>query len=622
MYRAWDTKLDRDGSSEFSQARTEETDRLARYTAPVAPGVWRTAGHASPTGGRTLHRLEGLDKLTGVERYIDDVPLEQQLWGATVRFPVPRGIVREVRFGDGVDWSEFVIVDHRIIPGRNEVRLIELDQPVLVEHEGRHRHEAVLLLAHASRAMLRRALRKVEVVVEPLEPALDFTASPPPEQVQHGEDNVLARLRIDKGDVNAAMSGAAHVIERVYETGAQEHVYIEPQGMAAWLEGDTLVVMGSLQCPYYVLNALTWALDRDETRVRVIQSPTGGGFGGKEDHPSILAVHAALLALRAGRPVKMIYERGEDMAATPKRHPARIRHRTGVDGSGRLLAQDIDVTFDAGAYVTLSPVVLSRAIIHASGPYRCDNVRIRGRAVLTNSVPYGAFRGFGAPQAQFASERQMDLIADVVRVDPVTVRRVNLLRDGNSTATGQVISDGTDRHELLQTAITSGRYEERARACAEVNRTHPYLRCGVGLSAYWHGAGFTGSGEVRLHSRVRVEGLPGGRVRVLTAATEFGQGTLTILTQIAAARLGVDASVVSLPEPDTSVVPNSGPTVASRTAMVVGRLVEGACDDLRRNLGVERGLRGRSAAACDLGLARARPWAARRHGLVRSAAPS
>src|SRR2546430_2518368 len=250
------------------------------------------------------------------------------------------------------------------------------EQPRLHRALVAHAREQVLLLAPPSRDSVRRAVRAVDVVIAPESPALDFRIAPAPDQIQYGPDNVLKHLQIVKGDVERALAQAPVVISGTYETGAQEHVYLETQGMIAYLEGDVLVVKGSMQCPYYVLKALQQALARDETKVRVIQTPTGGGFGGKEEFPSHIALHAALLALKSGRPVKLIYDRGEDMAATTKRHPARVRHRTGLSRDGRLLAQDIEVVIDGGAYVTLSPVVLSRAIIHAAGPYACDHVRI------------------------------------------------------------------------------------------------------------------------------------------------------------------------------------------------------------------------------------------------------
>ncbi|MEE8143603.1 MAG: xanthine dehydrogenase family protein molybdopterin-binding subunit [Planctomycetota bacterium] len=539
-----------------------------------------------------MQRREGLAKLSGHEQYVDDLAIDGCLWGMTVRSPAPRGRIREIRRGSGVNWSEFVIVDHRDIPGPNELLLIERDQPVLAAGSVHHVHEPVLLLAHSSREMARRAVQEFQVRVDSEPPVLDYRKTPTPGQIQYGEDNIFKNILIEKGDVDAALADAPHVLEGVYETGAQEHVYLENQAMLAWLDGDVIVVKGSMQCPYYVQQALTHALARDERHVQVIQAPTGGGFGGKEDFPSNVALHAALLALKAKRPVKLIYERGEDMAATTKRHPAWIRHRTGLDPDGRLLAQDIELVIDGGAYVTLSPVVLSRAVIHAAGPYSCDNVRIRGRAVLSNAVPFGAFRGFGAPQAHFANERHMDVMARSLALHPVELRRRNLLRDDQSTSTGQVIRDGSDRAAILDRALEMSDYHAQQRRHEEFNGTHPYLRRGMGLATFHHGAGFTGAGEDYLKSKLTVAGLPDGRVEVLSANTEMGQGTITVFTQIAADRLGYDPEEILIAEADTFRVPNSGPTVASRTAMIVGHLVEKACDHLREQLGIEAAARG------------------------------
>jgi CO/xanthine dehydrogenase Mo-binding subunit len=539
-----------------------------------------------------MRRLEGLAKLTGRERYVDDLPLEEFLWGATVRSPAPRGRITSVRFGPEVDWSQFTIVDHRDLPGPNVIALIDKDQPVLAPGYVRHVHEAVVLLAHPDRTALRKAVAAVTVDVAPEPAALDFRLSPRPDQIQYGSDNVLKHLRITKGDVERALAAAPIVVEGTYETGAQEHVYLEPQGMIAELLGDVLVVHGSMQCPYYVLKALAHALGRDEHRLRVVQTPTGGGFGGKEEYPSTIALHAALLALKSGKPVKLVYDRGEDMAATTKRHPSLVRHRTGVTADGRLLAQDIEVVLDGGAYVTLSPVVLSRGIIHAAGPYACEHVRIDGRAMFTNAVPFGAFRGFGAPQTHFANERHMDRIARRLGLDPAELRRRNLLRDGETTSTGQVIRDGADRLAVLDRALTLADWETKRTSHARFNASSRETRRGIGLATFHHGAGFTGSGEVALASRLHVAGLPDGTVEVRSANIEMGQGTITVFTALAAERMGLDPVHVRIAEADTARVPNSGPTVASRTSMVVGRLVERACDDLRQRLGLDAGATG------------------------------
>lgn len=530
--------------------------------------------------GTNIPRVDGLAKLDGSTPYVDDLPVEGVLHGGTVRSPVARGRIVRIDFDPAINWDEFVIVDHCDIPGPNEIALIENDWRALAAGEVRHKYEPIVLIAHRSIRKLREALRAVRVEIEPLPAVLDPRQPLTPELIQYGDDNLFKRIEIRKGDPAAVLAGAPHVVEGEYQTGPQEHVYLETQGVLACYEDGRLVVRGSLQCPYFVSNALTHLFQKTEEQVRVIQTPTGGAFGGKEDYPSLLAVHAALLAGKAGAPVKIIHDRQEDMAVTAKRHPSWVRHRTAVDNDGRLLAMEIDVLLDGGAYVTLSPVVLSRGCIHAAGPYYCENVQIRGQARLTNSPPYGAFRGFGAPQTLFAMERHIDVIAGRLGLDPAELRRRNLLRDGQTTATGQVFRDGTDLVGLLDRAVKLSSYEEKRKAHQAQNAAHPYLRRGIGLSCFYHGAGFTGSGETYLASEVWVAGLPDGCVEVLTAQTDMGQGTETILTQIVADRLGLDVGQVHVATPDTARVPNSGPTVASRTAMIIGSLLQQACDDL------------------------------------------
>lgn len=530
--------------------------------------------------GNDVPRVDGLAKLDGSALYADDLAIEGVLHGGTVRSPVARGRISAIHFDQAIDWNEFVIVDHRDIPGPNEVALIENDWRALAAGDVRHKHEPIVLIAHRSLRKLREALRAIRVEVDPL-PAVSAPRQPlSADLIQYGDDNIFKRIDIRKGDPAAVFAMAPHVIEGNYHTGAQEHLYLETQGVVAQYEDGRLVVRGSLQCPYFVLNALTHLFGKTNDEVRVIQTTTGGAFGGKEDYPSLLAVHAALLAGKAGAPVKMVYERQEDMAVTTKRHPSWVRHRTAIDDDGRLLAMEIDVLLDAGAYVTLSPVVLSRACLHAAGPYHCENIHIHGEARLTNSPPYGAFRGFGAPQSQFAVERHMDVIAARMGLDPAELRRRNLLRDGQTMATGQVFRDGTDLNGLLDRALELSSRDRKQKEHEAHNRSHPYLRRGIGFSCFQHGAGFTGSGETYLASEVSVAGLPDGRVEVLTAQTDMGQGAETVLTQVVADRLGLETSQVFVGTPDTARVPNSGPTVASRTSMVVGKLLEQACDDL------------------------------------------
>src|SRR5438552_1653314 len=339
-----------------------------------------------------------------------------------------------------------------------------------------------------------------------------------------------------------------------------------------------------MQCPYYVHRALKVLLGLPDKKVRVVQTETGGGFGGKEEYPSMIACHAALLARKAHRPVKLVYDRVEDMIATTKRHPAIVRHRTGVTRDGRLTAIDIDAVFDGGAYATLSAVVLSRGVIHASGPYRCDHVRIRGRATMTNTPPNGAFRGFGAPQTQFAAEVHMDRIAEQLGLDPVRIREINALRPGDTTATGQRLGKDCAAFDVLRTAVKRTDFKRKWKAQGLARRRAGGAKAGIGLSLFFHGSGFTGAGEVRLASKASLA-LTDRGVRILVGSTEIGQGTRTMHAQIVADTLGLPYDDIEVNAADTGEVPDSGPTVASRTCMVVGRILQRCAEEMRARLG-------------------------------------
>jgi len=534
--------------------------------------------------GVPVPRKEGRDKVTGKARYVDDLHFEGMIYGTTVRSPVARGRIKALHFGEGIPWQDFTIVRASDIPGQNHIALILNDQPCLAESIVNHPEEPVLLLAHPDRYLLEDARRAVEVETEPLPAVFNLDESLRRNVIIWGEDNIFKQYRVEKGDVDSAWDRAHLIVEGEYHTGAQEQLYIETNGMIAIASPERgVAVWGSMQCPYYVHKALKAVFDLTDEQVRVIQTETGGGFGGKEEYPSMIAAHAALLAWKSGKPVKVVYDRAEDMTATTKRHPSRTRHRTAVSKDGKLLAMEIDFVIDGGAYTTLSPVVLSRGTIHAAGPYHCPNVRINSRALATNTPPHGAFRGFGAPQSIFALERHLDKVAAAVGLGVEELRRRNFISKGQSTATGQVIAEEIDMPALLDRALRESDYRAK---CERFARENPGSRVkrGVGLASFFHGAGFTGSGERYLASVVGVEATSEGRVRILASSTEMGQGTNTILTQIAAQTLEVPYEQMDIVQPDTRHVPNSGPTVASRTCMVVGKLVESAALGLKHTL--------------------------------------
>jgi len=534
--------------------------------------------------GQSAPRKEGRDKVTGRSQYVDDMVLPNMLFGATVRSQIPRGKIKKITFGPGVAWDEFVIVSAKDIPGKNCISLIGDDQPCLASESVNHPEEPVLLLAHPDRHLLPQAVAAVSIEYDPLPAIFTIEESERRSEIVWGEDNIFKTYLIEKGSVDSVWEKADYIVEGEYSTGAQEQLYIENNGMIAAFDATQgITVWGSLQCPYYIHKALMAVCNLPAENVRVVQMETGGAFGGKEEYPSMIAAHAALLAIKSGKPVKIVYDRLEDMAATTKRHPSHTRHRTAVSRDGKILGGEIDFTIDVGAYLTLSPVVLSRGAIHAGGPYSWPSVRIRAKAVATNAPPHGAFRGFGAPQSLFAMERHMDRIAKTVGLSPVEIRRRNFLQPGQATTTEQVVREPIDLGKLLDRALEESDYHSKKKRFANQNQ-HGTIRKGIGIAAFLHGAGFTGSGERYLSSLVGVEGCADGHVRVLVSSTEFGQGTKTVLSQIAAEALGLPYEHVSMAQPDTLEVPNSGPTVASRTVMVVGRLVQSAALGIAQTL--------------------------------------
>ncbi|MFZ3217549.1 MAG: xanthine dehydrogenase family protein molybdopterin-binding subunit [Candidatus Acidiferrales bacterium] len=534
--------------------------------------------------GKSVPRKEGREKVTGGARYVDDLAFPGMLHGVTVRSPAARGRIRAIHFGGDIPWHEFTIVTAKDIPGKNCVALLIEDQPCLASEFVNHPEEPVVLLAHHDPYLLEEARRAVRIEIDPLPAIFSMDDSLAGKEIIWGHDNIFKSFHVDKGDVDSAWAAADFIVEGSYETGAQEQLYIEPQGMIAQVsEAEGVTVWGSLQCPYYVHKALVVLFGLPKDRIRVVQTETGGAFGGKEEYPSMIAAHAALLARKSGRPVKIIYDRAEDMAATTKRHPSQTRHRTAVTRDGKFLAMDIDFTVDGGAYLTLSPVVLSRGTIHAAGPYDCPNVRIRSRAVATNVPPHGAFRGFGAPQSVFALERHLDRVAQAIGLAPDELRRRNFIHQGQTLAVSQVVHDQVDMSGLLDRAFALSDYQaKRKRFAAENPRSA--IKKGIGFAAFLHGAGFTGSGEEYLASEVAMEAMLDGTVHIMAGSTEMGQGTNTIFSQIAAEALRLDCEQFKIMQPDTANVPNSGPTVASRTAMIVGKLVEIAALGLQKSL--------------------------------------
>jgi len=534
------------------------------------------------TIGANVPRQDGWEKVTGRAQYIGDIRIPDAWIGGTLRSPVARGRLRSIRKDEAFDWSKVVCLTAKDLPGPNAVAMVRDDLPILASDEIRFATQPLAIVAAPDSGTLAEALRRLYADIEESPPVLTIEDSVSRKEIVFPPDNVIMEYTIDCGDPDKGFSMSDEIIEGTYRTGYQEHVYLETQGIVATpLPNGGIEVFGSMQCPYYVHNTLCKGLALPADKVIVRQTVTGGAFGGKEDYPSILALHASLLALKSGRPVRCIHDRKEDILCSTKRHPSLIRHKTGVMRDGTLVAADIDILLDGGAYTTMSIVVLQRAALHATGGYLFPNARIRARAVATNTPPNGAFRGFGVPQSIFAIERQMDAIARRLEKDPLDVRLLNAMKEEDRFPFGQILRQGFPVRDILERAASLSGYREKR---LQYQKARGVKRKGVGIALGVHGSGFTGSGEQKIAGIAKVRWNHDSTVDILVSSVEMGQGASTVLRMIASEALGIPVARIRHPLPDTSEVPNSGPTVASRTTMYVGRMVVDACRDLLEKL--------------------------------------
>lgn len=516
---------------------------------------------------KSVIKLDHSTKVRGQAVYLADHPMEGVLVGKTLRSD--RAYARILSVDVPALPEGYVVAGWRDVPGRNGVRIIDYDMPVFAKDTVEFIGDPIAIVAGPDEGEVLRILGEIRVEYEDLEPVLDMEQS----------ETEFYNFGYEKGQVDQAFACADRVYEEVLETGYQEHGYLETNAIQAVPEGDKIRIHGSIQCPYYVHKAVQEVLGVAGEQVQVVQDVTGGGFGGKEDYPSILASRAAVVARKAGKPVRLVYDRREDMAYTAKRHPTKSRYRAAVK-DGRVVAMEIDVLYNAGAYKTLSMVVLQRGTICANGVYNIEHLRVNGRAMKTNTVPCGAFRGFGAPQTFFAVEMVMAHIAKDLGVDPLDFKVAHLARQGDETSTRgkyhfpvplQIMSE--------KLAAASGYWEKRKNY---VNQSEGRYRRGIGCSFSYHGAGFTGTGERDIiKAKVALEKRPDGRVEILTAGAEMGQGVFTTFAKIVAKELELSLDRIVIAMPDTDRVPDSGPTVASRSIVVVGELLRRAAIRLK-----------------------------------------
>lgn len=531
--------------------------------------------------GKRVKRSESALRVQGAGLFADDIKYHGMLHAAVIRSPLARGIVQKIDIA-GTLQKEGVagVFTYKDIPGQNAIPIVLDDQPFLAEKYVNYIGEPMAVVVADSRQNARAAVKTVELKIKKLDALIDLLqARNHPEIHLFGDNNIFKHLKIRRGDIDAGFAACDVIIESEYQTPYQEHAYIEPQAMIAVpLPDGSIEIRGAMQCPFYVRKAVTAVLGLPDSKVRVIQTATGGAFGGKEDVPSLLACQAALPAVKLGRPVKLVYDRTEDMVSMSKRHPAWIRYKSGATGDGILRAVEVEYIIDGGAYSTLSAVVLFRGTVHAIGPYKCQNVKVDSYAVATNKVPCGAFRGFGSPQVLFAAESQMDQLAEKLNLDPVEFRRRNLLRAGDETITGQKLQNSVGLEKTLDKVIQVSGWTPQAPNDDDI---------GYGFSTIFYGVGLGAGGKNLARTGARIIMHADGSVLFSVGTTEMGQGMTTVLSQIVADELGAPFEWVEMLPTDTSRVPDSGPTVASRSTTMSGNALRDACIKIKSVLQIE-----------------------------------
>lgn len=508
------------------------------------------------------------EKMSGQAIYIADMKFDGMLYGVIVRSTISYGKIKNIIIPKMKEGYE--VVEGKDVPGENLLRIITSEQPIFTDDIVRYIGEGILMITGPDKKQVENYAKQVEIEYEEYEGILKI----------HKATEKAASYHYTKGNPKESFNKAARVIEETFYTGYQEQAYLEPQGAIGIYDNGKSIIYGSMQCPYYVKNAVMQTMGLDEDKVQIIQAVTGGGFGGKEDYPSLLACQVAVAAKKTGHPVKLILNRREDLSVTPKRHPAKLIYKVALDKNNKITAINADIILDAGAYAGLSSVVLQRSIIAACGAYTIENLDITGSAMLTNTVPNGAYRGFGAPQSFFAIETLMNHIAKKLNVNPLDFKKEYMIKKGDKTSTNGEYHHHVPLSEMLDKIEEMCDYSKKYSEYEKIQKGR--YRKGIGMSIFLHGCGFTGAAEKEIiKSVVKLVKHEDDTVEILASNTDIGQGLKTTFSKIVSQVLEIQLDKIKISNPDTDRVPNSGPTVASRSLMIVGKLLERASKKMK-----------------------------------------
>jgi CO/xanthine dehydrogenase Mo-binding subunit len=527
------------------------------------------------TIGRSIPKIGVKERLRGEPIFSGDLNFKDALVLRVLRSTRAHARIVAIQYERALKIKGVVrVFTERDVPGKNLIGIINKDQPLLASGKVRSVGEPIALVAAESESVAQSALNLIEVTYQDLPAAFTPEDALKPDAPKiHDKGNLLFTRKVKKGDVDAAFKRCAVSVEKTYRTARIEHSYLEPDAGAGYVdENGTLVIYASTQNPHYDHKEVTGLLALEDDRVRIVQAATGGGFGSKLDLNVQGFIGLAMLHLQ--RPVKMVYSREESFLATAKRHAIEMTLKTAVDGDGKIIALRARITADTGAYGSYGIAVASRVAMHATGPYAVENVDIESRCVYTNTPFCGAMRGFGTPQVAIAHESQMDLLAAKLDMDPLEIRLKNVFKTGSITATGQQLGASVGIGDTLEALKP---YYKQAKADWLGAETQPWQKRGIGLGSMWYGIGNTG---VQNPSTAKIKIDPGGTVTLYTGCADIGQGSTTVLAQIAAETLGIQPEAIRLFVADTHRTTNAGATSASRQTYISGNAVKEAAEKL------------------------------------------
>jgi len=524
---------------------------------------------------RGISRIGAADLARGRTLFSDDIPMNNPLILRVFRSKRPhaRIVTLDVEKAGQIPGVVGVLTAADI-PGKNLFGLIQKDQPLLAQDRVRFEGEAIALVAAENEQAAQEAINAIQVGYQELTPVLDPERALDKDAPSiHDKGNLLFRRTLKKGSVAEGLLRSYVVVKRSYHTPHLEHTYLEPDAGAGYVDDDgTLVIYASTQNPHYDHEEVSQILGLDPEKVRIIQAATGGGFGSKLDLTVQGFIGLALYHFQ--RPVRLTFTREESYLTTSKRHPFIIRMESGAGKDGKLIAVRVRMICDTGAYASYGMAVATRAAVHVTGPYEVENVEVECLCVYTNNPVAGAMRGFGVPQVAVAHESQMDILADELDLDPLEIRKINALRPGSLTATGQKLTESVG---ILKTLDAIAPYYRQGKEQWLGNSPLSHMKRGMGIGAMYFGIGNTG---VKNPSSARVQMDTEGRVTLCTGAADIGQGSTTALTQIVSEVLGIEPVDIRLVVADTKFTANAGATSASRQTYISGNAVKAAAENL------------------------------------------